>query len=96
MSLTREQVLETLKTLKDPVSAQDQDIVSAGVVRALNVAEDGAVLDFDYREVRVSQAISRPISSIGWVRLRWMSTARAPTMIPVRPPIVKRKMNESE
>ncbi|PTX54597.1 ATP-binding protein involved in chromosome partitioning [Litoreibacter ponti] len=43
MSLTREQVLDALKTLKDPVSAQDQDIVSAGVVRALNVGDDASV-----------------------------------------------------
>ncbi|MEP1330346.1 iron-sulfur cluster carrier protein ApbC [Pseudophaeobacter sp.] len=41
MSITREAVLETLKTLSDPVSGDD--IVSAGIVRALNI-EDTSVL----------------------------------------------------
>ncbi|NNF24937.1 MAG: Mrp/NBP35 family ATP-binding protein [Rhodobacteraceae bacterium] len=40
MALTRETVLEALKTVDDPVGGQD--IVAAGLVRALNV-EDGAV-----------------------------------------------------
>lgn len=35
MSVTRETILETLKTLKDPSSGQD--IVAAGIMRALNV-----------------------------------------------------------
>ncbi|NNK77686.1 MAG: Mrp/NBP35 family ATP-binding protein [Litoreibacter sp.] len=42
MSVTRESVLDALKQIKDPVSAQDQDIVGGGLVRALTV-EDGAV-----------------------------------------------------
>lgn len=41
MSITREAVLETLKTISDPVSGDD--IVSAGIVRALNI-EDSSVL----------------------------------------------------
>ena len=40
MSLTRETVLEALKTITDPASGSD--IVAAGIVRALNI-EDGAV-----------------------------------------------------
>jgi len=40
MSVTREEVLETLKQVKDPTG--DGDLVSAGLVRALNV-EDGAI-----------------------------------------------------
>jgi len=40
MSLTREAVLEVLKTIKDPI--RGNDLVSAGMVRALTVAE-GAV-----------------------------------------------------
>ncbi|NSX55564.1 P-loop NTPase [Parasulfitobacter algicola] len=40
MTLTRDKVLETLKTVSDPIGGQD--IVSAGMVRALTV-DDGAV-----------------------------------------------------
>ena len=40
MSLSRETVLETLKTIKDPLSGSD--IVAAGIVRALNI-EEGTV-----------------------------------------------------
>lgn len=40
MALTREGVLETLKTLNDPISGQD--LVSSGLVRALTV-QDGAI-----------------------------------------------------
>ncbi|MGR3698973.1 MAG: iron-sulfur cluster assembly protein, partial [Roseovarius sp.] len=40
MALTRESVLETLKTITDPVSGTD--IVAAGVMRALTV-EGGTV-----------------------------------------------------
>ena len=40
MSVTRETVLETLKTITDPASGQD--IVAAGIMRALNV-EDASV-----------------------------------------------------
>ena len=40
MSVTRDDILARLKTLKDPASGQD--IVSAGIVRALNV-ENGSV-----------------------------------------------------
>ncbi|MGA0923043.1 MAG: Mrp/NBP35 family ATP-binding protein [Lutimaribacter sp.] len=41
MAATRDQVLELLKTIADPVAGSD--IVASGVVRALAVDEDGAV-----------------------------------------------------
>ena len=41
MAATREAVLAALKEITDPVAGSD--IVASGVVRALNVAEDGAV-----------------------------------------------------
>ncbi|UWR44362.1 iron-sulfur cluster carrier protein ApbC [Phaeobacter inhibens] len=47
MALTREIVLEALKTIKDPLSGSD--IVAAGIVRALNIEEDTVrfVLEID-------------------------------------------------
>ena len=47
MALTRESVLDALKTIKDPVSGQD--IVSAGVTRGLNVEGNAVrfVLEID-------------------------------------------------
>ena len=41
MTLSRDAVLAALKTVDDPVAGGD--IVSSGVMRALNVSEDGAV-----------------------------------------------------
>ena len=41
MSVTREEVLAALKTVNDPVSGND--LVAAGLVKALTVGEDGAV-----------------------------------------------------
>ncbi len=41
MPVTREQVLDTLKTVEDPVAGSD--IVASGVMRALNVDDAGAV-----------------------------------------------------
>ncbi|MEO9650016.1 MAG: Mrp/NBP35 family ATP-binding protein [Roseobacter sp.] len=41
MSVTRDAVLAALKTISDPISGSD--LVAAGLVKALTVAEDGAV-----------------------------------------------------
>ncbi|MGJ8584473.1 MAG: Mrp/NBP35 family ATP-binding protein [Marinosulfonomonas sp.] len=52
MALTREAVLEVLKGLNDPVSGQD--IVAAGLVRALNVDENSVRFVFEVDPATVS------------------------------------------
>ncbi len=57
MSVTRETILETLKTLSDPSSGQD--IVAAGIVRALNVEADSVrfVLEIDPAKAEIYEPI---------------------------------------
>ncbi|MQY44078.1 iron-sulfur cluster carrier protein ApbC [Epibacterium sp. SM1969] len=57
MSVTRETILETLKTLSDPSSGQD--IVAAGIVRALNVEADNVrfVLEIDPAKAEIYEPI---------------------------------------
>ncbi len=57
MSVTRETILETLKTLSDPSSGQD--IVAAGIVRALNVETDSVrfVLEIDPAKAEIYEPI---------------------------------------
>ncbi|MCR9255223.1 MAG: Mrp/NBP35 family ATP-binding protein [Alphaproteobacteria bacterium] len=57
MSLTRETVLSTLKTIKDP--ANGQDLVAAGLVRGLSV-EDGSVrfvMEVDHRRAQEMESL---------------------------------------
>lgn len=57
MSLTREAVLEVLKGIADPIGGKD--IVSAGLVRALNVDADGVrfVLEIDPAKAKTMESV---------------------------------------
>ncbi len=57
MALTRESVLDALKTIKDPVSGQD--IVSAGVTRGLNVEGNAVrfVLEIDPAKAKLYEPV---------------------------------------
>ncbi|MBT8153178.1 iron-sulfur cluster carrier protein ApbC [Epibacterium ulvae] len=94
MSLTRETVLETLRTIADPASGQD--VVSAGVVRALTVDGDSVrfVLEIDparaeaYEPLR-AEAEAKVKALAGVTKVSAMMTAHSqkapPDLKPARP-----------
>ena len=71
MALTREDVLQALKEIKDPVSGDD--LVSAGLVRALNV--DGGSVRFVMEiDPKLSQTLE-PVRAEAEARLKAMRDA---------------------
>ena len=91
MSLTRDAVLAALKTVTDPLSGSD--LVAAGLVRALTVAEDGAVRFV--MEVPPSQAQAyAPVKTAAEAALAGIGVTRAQVLLtahstPAPPPDLK-------
>ncbi|MQQ10227.1 iron-sulfur cluster carrier protein ApbC [Epibacterium sp. SM1979] len=95
MSLTREAVLETLKTLTDPASGQD--IVAAGIVRALNIENDSVRFVFEIDPARAqayeplrAEAEAKVTALAGVAKVTAMMTAHTakappPDLKPSRP-----------
>ncbi|QJF51761.1 Mrp/NBP35 family ATP-binding protein [Roseobacter ponti] len=91
MSTTRDAVLTALKTITDPVS--DTDIMSAGLVKALTVSDDGAVrfvMEVSPSQAElygpVREAAERAVKALGAPSVSVVMTAHS---APAAPPDLK-------